>query len=103
MAGGTKRALWLLHVTQAGRMRRREAECGTAPAPREAARLGDKEAMGAGDRAMLGRSPATRCVTNVPICLSVSRMIDRVLLSVCFISLAIKAKKQNMLNIQWGK
>lgn len=64
MVGGTKRALWLPRVTQAGRMRRREAACGTAPAPREVARLGDREATGAGDRATPGRSPATRWVTG---------------------------------------
>ena len=64
MAGGTKRALWLPRVTQAGRMRRREAACGTALAPREAARLGDREATVAGDRATLGRSPAARWVTG---------------------------------------
>lgn len=64
MAGETKRALSQPRVTQAGRMRRREAACGTAPAPREVARLGDKEAMGAGDRATPGRSPATRWVTR---------------------------------------
>lgn len=63
MAGGTKRALLLPHGTQAGRMMRREVECGTAQAPREAVHLGDKEAMGAGVKALLGRSPATRCVT----------------------------------------
>ena len=38
--------------------------CGTAPAPREVARLGDREATGAGDRATLGKSPATRWVTG---------------------------------------
>lgn len=64
MAGGTKRALWLPRATQAGKMTRREAACGTAPAPREVARLGDREAMGAGDRATLGRNPATRWVTG---------------------------------------
>ncbi len=65
MAGGTKKALWRPHVTQAGRMRRREVACGTAPAHREAAHLGDREATEAGDRAMLGRSLATRWVTGV--------------------------------------
>lgn len=64
MAGWTKRALWLPRATQAGRMTRREAACGTALAPREAAHLGAREAMGAGDRATLGRSPATRWVTG---------------------------------------
>ena len=63
MAGGTKRALFQLRVTLAGRMRRREEACGTAPAPREVAHLGDREAMGAGDRATLRRSPAIRWVT----------------------------------------
>lgn len=62
MAGGTKRALWQPHVTQAGRTRRRQVACGTPPAPKEAAHLGDREATGAGVRATLGRSPATRWV-----------------------------------------
>ena len=38
--------------------------CGTALGPREVGRLGDREATGAGDRATLGRSPATRWVTG---------------------------------------
>lgn len=60
MAGGTKTSLWPPRAIQAGRMMRREVACGTALAPREAARLGGREATGAGDRAMLQRSPATR-------------------------------------------
>lgn len=60
MVGETKRALWLPLVTQAGRMMKKEAECGTAQAPREAGHPGDREAMAGGIRAMLGRSRATR-------------------------------------------
>lgn len=65
--GETKRALWLPLVTQAGRMKKKEVECGAAQAPREAVHRGDREAMGGGIRAILGRSPATRlvfCVRN---------------------------------------
>lgn len=64
MAGETKTSLSPPRATPAGRMRRREAACGTAPAPREAARPGDREATAAGDRATLPRSPATRWRTN---------------------------------------
>lgn len=63
MAGGTKRALWQPHVTQAGRMRRKVAACGIVLAPREVGLLGDREAMVAGVRATLGRNPAVRWVT----------------------------------------
>lgn len=62
MAGETKRALWQPHVTQAGRMRRKVAACGTALAPREAGHRGGRGAMVAGVRATLGRSPAARWV-----------------------------------------
>lgn len=65
MDGETKRALWPPLVTQAGRMMKKEAECGTAQAPREAVRHGDREAVGGGIRAMLERNPATRWVTGV--------------------------------------
>lgn len=65
MDGETKRALWPPLVTQAGRMMKKEVECGTAQAPREAVHHGDREAMEGGIRALLGRNPATRWVTNV--------------------------------------
>lgn len=62
--GETKRVLWLPLVTQAGRMMKKEEECGTAQAPREAGHRGDRGATAGGIRAMLGRSPATRWVTG---------------------------------------
>lgn len=65
MVGETKRALWPPLVTQAGRMMKKEVECGTAQAPREAVHRGDREAMAGGIRAMLGRSPPTRWDTGV--------------------------------------
>lgn len=64
MDGETKRALWPPLVTQAGRMMKKEVECGTAQAPREAVHHGDREAMEGGIRAMLGRNPATRWVAG---------------------------------------
>lgn len=65
MDGETKRARWPPLVTQAGKMMKKEVECGTAQAPREVFHRGGREAMGGGIRAMLGRNPATRWVTGV--------------------------------------